>query len=241
MINSTMSVRELATQIPESTRLFETLRIDYCWGADRSLVEACEVADVEADDVIAMLTVLRSARNVAPDRVDFQKLSLTELITHILRTHHIFMKSQIERLEELTEKVVKTHGTNHLELLRVDQLVRQLCDELKPHMYKEERILFPYIQKLELAAKHQQRKPLASFGTVQNPIRVMMREHDDEGHILRELRLITSEYKLPKDACINYQALFQALEAFEKDLHQHIHLENNILVPRAERMEASAR
>ncbi len=233
MINSAMSVRELATQIPESTRLFETLRIDYCCGANRSLVEACDIADVEADDVIAMLMVLGSTKNVAPDRIDFQKLSLTELITHILRTHHVYMKLEIERLEELTEKVLKTHGPNHLELLRVDQLVHQLCDELKPHMYKEERILFPYIQELEIAAKHQQRKPFAPFGTVENPIRVMMREHDGESEILRELRLITAEYKLPKDACTNYQALFQALESFEKDLHQHIHLENNILFPKA--------
>lgn len=239
MINSKMSVGELAAQIPESTRLFETLRIDYSCGSGKSLVDACYVANVQVDDVVAMLNVFDATKHLVPDLVDFQNLSLTDLITHILRTHHVFTKSEIERLETLSEKVLRTHGENHLEVLRVVQLVHKLCDELKPHLYREEMILFPYIQAMEFAVRNKHPKPPAPFGTVESPIQMLTHDHEGAGDILRELRLVTSEYKLPADACVNYKALYQALEELEKDLHQHTHLENNILFPKATELACS--
>lgn len=240
MINSKMSVGELAAQIPESTRLFETLRIDYACGSAKSLVEACCVANVQVDDVVAMLNVFDATKHLVPDLVDFQNLSLTDLINHILRTHHAFTKSEIERLEILTEKVLRTHGENHLEVLRVGQLVHKLCDELKPHLYREETILFPYIQQMELAVRNKESKPAAPFGTLESPIQMLTHDHEGAEDILRELRLVTSEYKLPADACVDYKALYQALEELEKDLHQHTHLENNILFPKATELACSS-
>ena len=233
MINSEMTVREVAARIPESTRLFETLQIDYCCGGNRLLTEACASAGVEVGDMMDKLSALGKS---APGdgAVDFKKLSLTELITHILETHHVFTKSEMDRIQALTMKVIGAHGANHPELLTVGELFQRLCADLKPHMFKEEQILFPYIVRLEQA----ETVLLAPFGTVKNPIRMMMMEHDTAGDILRKLRAVTSDYRVPSDGCISYQTLYQALEGFEKDLHQHIHLENNVLFPKAVELES---
>jgi regulator of cell morphogenesis and NO signaling len=169
--------------------------------------------------------------------LDFQNVSLPELITHILDTHHVFTKSEMDRLQALADKVLAAHGCNHPELVHLDELLTSLCADLKPHMFKEEQVLFPYILGMVDAANKKLSAPFAPFGTVNNPIRMMMREHDNAGHILRELRTLTSDYKVPADACMSYQTLYQALENFEKDLHQHIHLENNILFPKAIELE----
>lgn len=231
MINTGMTVREVAMQLPQSTRLFEKLRIDYCCGGQRPLAEACASAGVDVGEVMEMLAGVTQSEDTAG--VDFQNASLPELITHILDTHHVFTKSEMERLQLLIEKVIGAHGANHPELLRVGELWQRLCADLKPHMFKEEQILFPYMIALAQAADHRLAAPFAPFGTVNNPIRMMMREHDTAGEIVRELRALTSDYKAPADACISYQTLYQALENFERDLHQHIHLENNILFPKA--------
>lgn len=166
-----------------------------------------------------------------------QEMSAPELITHILETHHVFTKSEMERLQSLADKVLAAHGGNHPELVHLDELLTRLCGDLKPHMLKEEQILFPYIVARAEAAEQQRAVPFPPFGRVSNPIRMMMREHDIAGEILRELRALTSDYKVPADACISYQTLYQALENFEKDLHQHIHLENNVLFPKALALE----
>jgi regulator of cell morphogenesis and NO signaling len=144
----------------------------------------------------------------------------------------------MNRLEALTGKVIGAHGANHPELIHVGELFHRLCADLRPHMFKEEQVLFPYIMAMEKAAAQNRPNPLTPFGTVNNPVRMMMMEHDMAGEILRELRVLTSDYLAPPNACISYQTLYQALEAFEKDLHQHIHLENNILFPKAVEIEA---
>ena len=238
MISSETTVRQVAVQLPESTRLFEKLNIDYCCGGNRTLIDACDSAGVEVDNVIEMLTALDTVGATRNGSVDFQKLSLTELISYILETHHIFTRSEMARIEALSAKVMNAHAANHPELLNVENLFRRLCADLKPHMFKEEQVLFPYIVSLEQAQAGAQPDPFAPFGTVKNPIRMMSMEHDTAGDILRELRAVTADYQVPPDACISYQTLYQALEGFEKDLHQHIHLENNILVPRAIELEA---
>lgn len=238
MINSEMTVREVAVQVPDSTRVFEKLKIDYCCGGNQSLTEACASAGVEVKNVIAMLGAVSQPNLAGKHTLDFQSFSLSELITHILNTHHVFTKAEMDRLETLTEKVIGAHAANHPELLQVGDLLQRLCADLKPHMFKEEQILFPYIMALELAAAQNQSRPFAPFGTVNNPVRMMMMEHDAVGEILRELRMTTADYTIPPDGCISYQTLYRALEGFERDLHQHIHLENNILFPKAVALEA---
>ena len=236
MINSETTVREVALQVPESTRLFESLKIDYCCGGNQPLEQACASAGVDVDELMEMLAGVGQS-NEKEGALDFQNASLPELITHILDTHHVFTKTEMERLQSLTDKVLNAHGGNHPELISLSELWLRLCADLKPHMFKEEQILFPYILAMTRAADQNQAAPYAPFRTVNNPIRMMMMEHDTAGQILRELRMVTSDYKVPPDACISYQTLYQALENFEKDLHQHIHLENNLLFPKALELE----
>jgi regulator of cell morphogenesis and NO signaling len=237
MIDSDMTVREIAVQLPHSTRLFEKLKIDYCCGGNRTLTEASSVAGIDVSDVVKMLEQ-QSEQAPQSGFVEFQKLSLPKLITHIVDTHHVFTREEITRLEALTAKVIAAHGENHPELHQVGKLFEQLSADLNPHMFKEEQVLFPYILALEAAAQSNHSAPFAPFGTVKNPVRKMMMEHDTAGEILRELRTVTSDYAVPGDACISYRTLYGALAAFEKDLHQHIHLENNLLFPRAVNVEA---
>ena len=238
MINSSMTVREVAIELPQSTRVFERLKIDYCCGGSRPLTEACASIGVEVGEVMGMLEAVSQAGARGDGAVDFQKLPLTELIAHILDTHHVFTKQEMTRLELLSKKVISAHGENHPELHEVGALFDSLCADLKPHMFKEEQILFPYILALASARLENRAAPFAPFGTVKNPVRMMMMEHDTVGEILRDLRVKTSNYATPADGCISYRTLYEALEAFEKDLHQHIHLENNILFPRAVELEA---
>ena len=238
MINSSMTVREVAVELPQATRLFETLKIDYCCGGNRPLGEACASIGLEFGEVMEMLEVIIQSESQDTGAVDFQKLPLSELIAHILDTHHIFTKQEMARLELLSKKVITAHGENHPELHKVGALFDTLCADLKPHMFKEEQILFPYILALASASLENSAAPFAPFGTVNNPVRMMMMEHDAVGEILGELRTVSSDYSTPADGCISYRTLYEALEAFEKDLHQHIHLENNILFPRAIELEA---
>jgi regulator of cell morphogenesis and NO signaling len=143
------------------------------------------------------------------------------------------------RLEPLLAKVCSVHGNHHHELWRLQSLFRALCHELTSHLLKEEQMLFPYIAQMEEALDRQQALPIPLFRTVRNPVRMLMLEHDYAGDVWREIRHLTNNYRVPSDGCLSYQTLFQALAAFERDLHQHIHLENNLLFPRAVKMEGA--
>ena len=229
------SVREVAVTLPNATRVFEKTKIDYCCGGDQLLGAACARAGIDLTTLEQML-----ATTVAPApaaTVDFQSLSVAELVQYILDKHHVYTRQEMQRLEGLVQKVVNAHGANHSELLSMRDLLEQLFAELRGHMFKEEQILFPFVVELEQCVSQQRPAPFAPFGAVNNPIRMMMTEHDNAGEILRELRKLSRDYKLPADACISYQTFYEALEAFEQDLHQHIHLENNILFPKAIELE----
>lgn len=237
MINSNTTVREIALQMPESTRVFERLKIDYCCGGNQPLADACASAGLDVDALVALLGEVADSKAQNATGQDFQNTSLTGLIDHIVNTHHVFTKSEMDRLEALTAKVINAHGERHPELIQLGDLLTALCADLRPHMFKEEQVLFPYIVALTRASDQNQRPPFAPFGTVNNPVRMMMREHDVAGQLLREMRALTSDYKVPPDACVSYQTLYQALENLETDLHQHIHLENNILFPKSVALE----
>lgn len=239
-LDTSTTVRELAVCEPGATRIFEKLKIDYCCGGGRSLEAACAVAGVKTEDVWQLLKEAKQSQAVSDETTAFQTTSLTELVRYILDKHHVFTKEEMERLDALTEKVCSAHGQNHPELLNVKSLFQSLCADLKPHMFKEEQVLFPYIIRLEEAVDSKRPLMPPPFGTVRNPVRMMMFEHDTAGDLLRELREATSNYTVPSDACISYRTLYQALAAFEQDLHQHIHLENNILFPRAVELESAA-
>lgn len=240
MIDSSMKVRDVAVQLPHATRLFEKLKIDYCCGGDEPLADACASAGIDVPKLEEMLDQLgASETGTSAATPDFASLTLTELIAHILDKHHVYTKAEMARLEALVDKVVTAHGERHKELLEIRELLRRLSEDLKPHMFKEEQILFPYIVSLEQAAMHNRPAPLAPFGTVNNPVRMMMMEHNEAGEMLIEMRKLSSDFAVPPDACMSYESLYRGLTALEQDLHQHIHLENNILFPRALEIEES--
>jgi regulator of cell morphogenesis and NO signaling len=237
-ISSTTKVREVALELPQSTRLFEKFKIDYCCGGDQPLAAACASAGVDVQNILALIEQVKQAP-AGNGTVDLQKATANELIGYILDKHHVFTKEEMARLEPLADKVVGAHGANHSELLALRDLMRQLFEDLRPHMFKEEQLLFPFIIALENAREQNRPAPFAPFGTVNNPVRMMLAEHDTAGDLLREMRKVSSDYALPADACISFKTFYEALEAFEQDLHQHIHLENNLLFPKAIALEES--
>jgi regulator of cell morphogenesis and NO signaling len=237
---ATKSVGELAVENPNVTRVFEKFGIDYCCGGHRPLADACAAAKVSVDDVLRGIEQADAQSAKGAVQRNWQKESLSALIEHISGTHHVYVKEELPRLLQLAAKVVAAHGERHPELLAVQQIVGNLGQELSAHLMKEEQILFPYVTQAERSATTGAPLPHSCFGTVQNPVRMMMMEHDAAGVALRELRQTTSNYAVPADGCVSYKTLYEALEAFEKDLHQHIHLENNILFPRALELEAAA-
>jgi regulator of cell morphogenesis and NO signaling len=239
-VNTKNTVRELAISIPGATRIFEQLRIDYCCGGGRTLNAACEKSKVPLEEVVERLEAAEYAINPGDKVRDWQTESLTSLSAYIIDTHHFFTKQELARLEKLLDKVCSRHGENHIELFALRSAFQHLKQDLIPHMLKEEQVLFPYIARMEEAVSEQRAVPPPFFVTVQNPVRMMTAEHDMAGDLLSEMRRLANGYALPPDACISFQTLYQALQEFEADLHQHIHLENNILFPRAVEMESAA-
>jgi regulator of cell morphogenesis and NO signaling len=231
------TVRELALENPAATRVFEKLGLDYCCGGNKSLEEACRAANLSMDAVIDSLEMAdHSTRAMQADHT-WQTEPMADLISHIKTTHHKYTRDEMARLVPLFDKVCSVHGQNHPELQQVRASFRGLVQELTTHMMKEEMVLFPYIVRMEEAFIQKEPVLPSPFGSVQNPVSMMEHEHDSAGNALRAMREASSGYTAPTEACISYQTLYKALAEFETDLHQHIHLENNILFPRAIAME----
>ena len=240
-LDGARTVRELAIEIPNATRTFEKLGIDYCCGGSRSLSDACQHAHVTLEAVLGELEQGSSFKPAtATARQDFANGNLGELVEHIVGTHHVYVKQELPRLEQLLKKVVAVHGAAHPELGKIQQIFHGVSEELSSHMMKEEHILFPYIVALENAVSNGRPRPRPAFGTVSNPVRMMELEHDSAGAALKEIAALSSNYEPPENACFSYRTLYTALKEFETDLHQHVHLENNILFPRAIAMENGA-
>lgn len=238
-LDGSRTVRELAIEIPNATRTFERLGIDYCCGGSRSLNDACMHAHLALKDVLSELEQGSAFR--PPSESNGQKVSggtLAELVEHIVSTHHVYVKQELPRLQQLLRKVVSVHGTAHPELGSIQQVFQAMSAELSSHMMKEEHILFPYIVALENAVSNSRPTPRPAFGTVSNPVHMMELEHDSAGTALKEIKTLSSNYEPPEGACFSYRTLYTALKEFESDLHQHIHLENNMLFPRAIAMES---
>ena len=236
-INTSKTVGELAVEFPAATRVFEQAGIDYCCGGGESFEKACAAAGVAPDEVVRLLEV--AEQSPAQPEQDWQSQPLSGLTSYIVDRHHAFTKAELARLDELLEKVRSVHGQNHPELLLIQGVFRELKHEMTTHMQKEEMVLFPYIDQLDEAVRQGKPKPMAVFGTVANPVRMMMMEHDAAAELLNRMRQVSQNFRVPPDGCVSYSTLYLAIEAFEQDLHQHIHLENNILFPRALEMETS--
>ena len=226
-----LTVGEIAAETPAAVRVFEKYRIEYCCGGNRPLGEVCQERGISTEAVLSELEQIGRRPDAARD---WAKASLADLIEHILSTHHEYLKSELPALSARLARVIEAHRAAHSDiLLPLLQVFDGLREELTAHMRKEEMILFPAIRDLETARREGGSPAATPFGAIENPIRMMVMEHDSAGHALAEMRRLTEDYTPPADACATFRALYQGLEQMEADLHQHIHLENNILFPRA--------
>lgn len=238
MTATTQTVREIALEQPTAIRVFEQFGIDYCCGGRKPLAEACAAGNLEVASVLAALEEAEKKPGTAVD--DWSKGTLESLSLHIVATHHTYVKRELPRLAHLAQKVVNRHGATKAELPVIAQTLIQLDEELTSHLAKEEAVLFPFIASLEQSVSLGTPKPKSCFGTVSNPIAMMTQEHDAAGTLLAEIRRLSNHFTTPEDACPTFHAFYDGLKEFEQDLHQHIHLENNILFPRAIEMERLA-
>jgi regulator of cell morphogenesis and NO signaling len=235
-MNDDPKLGEIAAAHPGATRVLEEAGLDYCCGGRQSLHDACAQAGVSERELLERLRQNESTATAA-DR-NWASASLCDLTRHIRENHHRYVRSAIQRVEPLLAKVKAKHGANHPEIEQVEHLFLELGREMTMHMQKEEQILFPYIDGLERARNARQPVEPPFFYTVRNPIQAMMKEHDSAGELASQIRELTGRYAAPQDACAAFKALYEELRQFEADLHQHVHLENNILFPRAVRLEA---
>jgi len=238
------TVREVALSLPAATRVFEKLGIDYCCGGGKSLEQACGAANLQIEQVVELLSAAEreaeARQGPAAAALDWTTAPLTDLIHHVQDTHHAYTRQEIGRLGPLFEKVCRVHGDKHPELNDIRGKFELLAQELTTHMRKEEFVLFPYIARLEQAVIAGEPVAPAPFGAVENPVAMMQHEHTTAGNLLRDMRSLSNSYRPPAEACTSYKTLYRALAEFERDLHQHIHLENNILFLRAITMEKSS-
>lgn len=229
------TVREIALETPASIRVFESLGIDYCCGGRKPLSEACAEAGIAMDRALALLTQAAAAPQTGES--DWSRASLAALAAHIVEAHHGYVRAETPRIQSLLAKVGSKHAVKRPELIRIERLFLALAQELATHMLKEEHILFPYVASLEEARAANSPAPHACFDSIERPIANMLADHDDAGALLAQMRALSHGYSVPEDACPTFVALYRALEEFERDLHMHVHLENNVLFPRAVALE----
>lgn len=211
--------------------------IDFCCGGKRTFGEACAAARLDPVEVGAELAKLpeRSGTTGVPDVT----WAVDALADYIVRRHHGYVREQLPVIEGHLTKLVAVHGERHPELAQIAAHFAELAGELRAHMAKEEQVLFPYLQRLAATAEFGLEPPVGMFGRVSNPIRMMEAEHRYAGDELGVIREMTSNYAVPSDGCATYRICYEELAAFDADLRQHIHLENNILFPHAVTLEAA--
>lgn len=220
--------------------VFEQAGIDFCCNGNRSIEIACREQNIGAEELVSRLQQTVDASPRKEDAVsDYKSWPLDLLADFIEKKHHRYVTEQIPVIQSLLEKIVRVHGGRHPELAEIKAHFDACAKELTAHMKKEELMLFPFIRKMVQAKQAETKDLAAPFGTVQNPIRMMMHEHDTEGERFRKIKELSNQYTAPSDGCNTYRAAYATLQAFEDDLHLHIHLENNILFPKSVELESS--
>jgi len=238
-ITITMSIAEIVVKHPETRKPLEEMGIDYCCGGKNSLKEACENAELSPQDVVDRLKrVIEDSDKEKSEQKNLDKIPLKELIDHIINTHHVFLKKELPRLKSLREKVYQAHQQKHGQMLEnLGRILEKLRIDIEMHLAKEEQILFPAIEQIENHVKQGGSEPNLHCGSIKNPINQMEYEHEVVGGFLAEMQKTTSDYDLPADACESFKALYEGLNELEDNLHEHIHLENNMLFPKAVKLE----
>lgn len=232
-ITEKKTVAEVVTENIKSAHIFKKHGIDFCCGGGITIQKACEKSKTDYAVLKKELDTIDSVSRA----YDYNSWNLSFLIDHIQNVHHTYVEENITLLLQYANKVAKVHGAHYPEVIEINNLFTEVANELTAHMKKEELILFPYVKQLVASKKENLHLQKPHFGTVENPIHMMESEHEDAGDIFKEIARLTNNYTAPEGACNTFKALYAKLDEFEQDLHQHIHLENNILFPKAIKLE----
>lgn len=228
------SLAQIVRDDHRAAAIFEKYHLDFCCKGKRSLEQACAENNLEVQDVLTDLERMKQVSSDKPAGI-FDHFSLGQLAEYIVMTHHEYLRKEMPAISSYLRRVASKHGDRHPEMLKVFDLFEALREELEHHMQKEELVLFPRIKAMEqqLVEGNELR---INYTYLQSPIDVMEHEHDHAGGLLEEMRSLTNGYNPPADACTTYRLSLASLQALEIDLHQHVHLENNILFPKALKM-----
>ncbi len=230
------TIGEYVAKDYRTAAVFSKYGIDFCCKGNRTIEEACEKKGLNSTQIEKEVAELLETKSDGV--IDFKSWPSDLLIDYIEKTHHRYVEEKSTTLIAFLNKLCKVHGERHPELFSIYNLFAASAGELAQHMKKEELILFPFIKKMEEAIRREQTIEQPHFGTVENPIAMMKHEHENEGDRFVKIAELTNNYIPPSDACNTYKVTFAMLQEFEQDLHKHIHLENNILFPKAIEMEA---
>ena len=228
---SSLSLAQIVNSNHQAASVFEKYHLDFCCKGKRSLEQACIEQQLSLSKVTVDLENIFTKDNNST--VDFEKMNLTQLADYIVQTHHAYVKNEMPQIYAYLHKISSKHGERHPELYKIFQTFSAVKEEMEGHMKKEELILFPRIKELQKLANNENANLQLNITYLQSPITVMEQEHDHAGNLLNDTRILSDNYTPPQDACTTYRLSFAALKAFELDLHQHVHLENNILFPKA--------
>ncbi len=236
-IKDAETLGDIAAKDIRKALVFKKFGLDFCCGGKRTLYEACTSKKIDSNIVEQELNNIDKLASLNVKPLPYNDWALDFLADYIVNTHHTYVQKTLPDMVTFSAKVARVHGERNPELIQINQLVNELNVELLSHMIKEEKILFPYVKELVNTSKENKNSIQSHFGTIQNPINMMEMEHEVAGTLLEKIRNLTSNYTLPQNACGTYSLLYRLLEEFEDDLHTHIHLENNILFPKAIELE----
>jgi regulator of cell morphogenesis and NO signaling len=223
-ITESTLIADIAADVPSSVRVFQRYSVDFCCGGKRPLAVACEEQGLSFSDIRREIELVAAAPAAAQH--DWNTASLHDLTDHIVTAYHQPLREEMPRLGAMAARVARVHGQKAPRLLdRIEAIVGELSADLSEHMRKEEIVLFPAIRSIENGG--------TSAMPLDRPIHVMELEHDRAGELLAELRVLTAGYVPPDWACATARALYQGLADLEASMHLHVHLENNVLFPRA--------
>lgn len=228
------SVGQIVAEDYRAAKVFEHHKIDFCCSGGRSLDEVVREKGLDTEKIIEEIKQAKAGSEAA---VDFESWPLDLLADYIVKTHHRFSEKQISLLKPYLEKVCRVHGDRHPELLEIQRVFNEIAGEIAAHTKKEEIMVFPFIKRLAEAKAHQRPYEKPRGKSVEDPVNMLRHEHDNQGAAFRKIAAISNDYTPPEDACNTYRVTFGLLEELEQDLHKHIHLENNILFPKALEME----
>ncbi|MDD8017076.1 MAG: iron-sulfur cluster repair di-iron protein [Bacteroidota bacterium] len=230
-----LTIKEIVTQNYQTAAVFEKYSLDFCCRGGKTIEQACGEKGVEPSAVFGELSTIAPTSQSEISR--YAEWSPEFLIDYIVSNHHAYVRKMIPVIYAHTQKVASVHGANHPEVVKIAQVFANVAAEFQLHMRKEEQMLFPYIKQLVEASREKKIVEHSPFGSVNNPIRMMEAEHQAAGDEMYEIRSLSNGYTPPEDACTTYRITYQELQEFENDLHQHVHLENNILFPQAMQLE----